>query len=159
MTDNINEEAFYKIDSTNLTEEYAQQVSRYVKLVRLSNQAEREATRAKAAEERAYAAADEFYREDLSKQGTKFTETMIKSLVTLDEDYITAQEAAADAQNRYLLYKQLVRAMEMRSDMLISMGAHQRAEISMTGMKVKEKEYDDVVSNVRQSLQNAKHQV
>jgi len=147
---------FYIINEAYLSQEFSTQAAMYVELITNYNRAETEHMKAKANLERIYAEVDQDIRDELAVNGKKYTETVVKSLVLLEEDYIEEQQYALHASKKYMLLKQLLKAMEMRADMLISLGAHLRAEISMTQMNIKEKDYDAKVKDLRQDLKELK---
>lgn len=99
-----------------------------------------------------YAEADEFFREEFRGAGEKFTEGVIRSLVLQDEEYGIVLEEEIEAKYQHNVMKGVVKAMEQRSYMLNSLGAHKRAEFSMTDMTIKAQEYDRAIGDVKKTL-------
>jgi hypothetical protein len=136
-----------EINESDLTREYSQQAAQYGYFATMLARAERTMIRAETFTQRIYAQADDFWRNEL--KGMKFTEPQIKGLVLLDEEYIKAQDEEAEAVYNYKLIKALVDALNKKAEMLISLGAHIRAEVGMTGMTMREKKLDDSVKALK----------
>lgn len=72
--------------------------------------------------------ADRKVREDLEMEGTKITESLVKSRIKLDEDYLSALRAYNASKRNAAVLERLLRSFEHRKEMLISFGAHLRNE-------------------------------
>lgn len=154
------EDLFY-IDETNLTQEFMRQAALYAYFSTLLSTADMKANSVDLMKDQAYAEADLYYREDADKNGRKITEPQVKSTVTIDEAYAKACER--DIQMRYdvSILKSIVKALEQRAEMLISLGAHLRHEADMTGMNIRETAFEKSVDDVKAVLRasNSKKQV
>lgn len=154
-----NVDDLFRIEEANLVTEYANQAATYAHFSTLVAQAEFEAAQAENLKDMEYAAADENWRKSLQEIGEKFTEASVRSLVLQDAEYQKCVEKALETQRNFKVLRALARALEQRADMLVSMGAHLRAEMGMTGMSLKEKELQDNMEMMRQTLQRRKGQV
>lgn len=146
------DEGLFNIDETDLTREYSRQASIYASIAVAAADAEREAALADLRVDQSYAEGDTYYRDELTAEGKKFTEATIKSMVMTDAEYIDACNALVDAKHRHRILRAAVDAAAQRADMLISMGAHLRAELSMTNMTLNEKRYNDNVEQMKANL-------
>ena len=144
----------FEINETNLSQELARQAAQYAWLATLAVEAESDMVRKAAMREREYANIDLDFRDEMRASGEKCTEGMIRAVVTTDEDYMAAVEAENAAKYQYQLLKMLVRAMEQRANMLISLGAYLRHEESMTGMKIRERAMRIAVDEAKSSIRN-----
>lgn len=68
-------------------------------------------------------------QEDLRKAGTRATVDAITNTVLLDPDIIDAQDALGAAEEKAAILEQALRAFIARKDMLVNLGAHERAEM------------------------------
>lgn len=150
------------INGDDLSTEYARQASRYATFATRLAQLNHAVSRAKAQYEQEQAEADTYWRSDFANRGAKFTENVIHSHVTVDAVVVAAEEQyhAAIAERDYI--KAIVEALQMRADMLISLGATQRHEMSMTGMQINEtselKRLKDIVTTAQRNAENGKNQ-
>lgn len=144
----------FPIDKENVTSAMMTQASKYAWLTTLAIFSEGEMITCKRESEAVYAEADIAIRDVYKESGEKFTEAKIRSEVLLDEDYVDAIEAEDAARFQYNMLKSMVRAMEQRATMLVSLGAYLRHEGSMTGMTIREREsdLDETVAEAKESL-------
>lgn len=145
----INE--LFEINETIITQEMARQSVKQARLATLLARAERYAAHAKHSMEIEYAAVDDIIRQELAETNEKVTEPLVKSLVQTDEQYIMAVREYNEADSVVKLLKNILNAMKTKGDMLISIGAQLRAEMSMTGMVIKD-DYDRSVDSLRDTL-------
>lgn len=144
----INVRDLLTIDETNLSNEYARQASLYGWVVVLVAEAELEASLAKQSRELSYAEAYEYWRKELEKIHGKVTEAMVSAAVTADGDYIAAKTFESKKESEHRLLRGIADALKMRADMLISLGAHLRAEQDMTNMRVNTN-IDDAIKTLK----------
>jgi hypothetical protein len=144
----------FDIDENNLTAEFAHQASLYAFFATIQADAERELAHTALEKEQEYASADEYHRRSLEKKEQKYTEAVIRSLVMRDEDYEKAYNAYALAQQEVDILKAIVRALQMRAEMLISLGAQLRQEYSMTGMNVRDNAYKAAIDDAKKALKS-----
>ena len=85
--------------------------------------------RAKANVERVYAETYRKVREEYADRGLKATETMVNTSVETDSDYALAREQLISAEVEKIKLRGRVEAITTKRDMLISLGAHIRAEM------------------------------
>lgn len=147
-------EKIFSIDETNLTQEYAQQAALYGRFAYLLAKADYENSMASSYKDREYARCDLEAREYYDSQGMKSTEGLIKSKVLTMEDYEVSVDEADDAYGSYKVLRAIVDALKMKADMLVSLGAHLRAEYSQTGMNIRE--YDANIDKVKEALKKSK---
>jgi len=114
--------------------------------------AERELAATEDAKELVYAECDEYYREELIDEGVKITESQVKSRIIRDFSYGKALKKERDAQYKVSVLKKFVRSLEQKTSLLITAGNHAREEMKMTGMSIREKEQQDIVSEVKTNL-------
>ena len=131
----INIDELLEIHEENLVAEYAKQASLYAYHGTLYNRADKSVMELEAAKDSSYAELDLAYREDLKDEKT--TETKIKSMVLTDKGYDEILGKLNYAIYRKGIMRTLMDALKMRADMLVSMGAHLRAEFEQTGMSLK----------------------
>lgn len=139
-----------EIDENNLSTEFAQQAAVFGYFATAQAAAEDVAERRKIEKEREYAKADEYWRAWHDKREKKYTETVIRSTVIRDDDYIKAETYYNNAAHDANMLKLIVRALGQRADMLISLGAHLRAEMEMTGMNIRQK--PDVAADAKEAI-------
>lgn len=124
--------------SADLSDEFSRQPSLYAYVAMLSAQAEAAWAMAKRDAERERADSDQIIREEARAREEKITEGIVSSRVTLDPAVQKAEEEEAEYRYQYLLIKAVVQAMDQRAQMLISLGAHLRAEADMSGMIIRD---------------------
>lgn len=125
------------VDETNIGEAFATQSGRYFYAAALAGQAEALYNEAKNNCERVYADTELAYRDELATSGVKTTEAMIKAYVVGDKTYIKAQTDENNALRDWKIMKAFADGLRQRGEMLISLGAHMRAEMDMTNMNLK----------------------
>lgn len=140
------------IEEDDLSEEFRTQPARYAYVAMLAAQAESLWMSAKHSTERIRAKADDEERADA--RGEKVTETMIANRVLLREDVEEAWDVEAAYRYQYLVLKAVVMSMDQRAQMLISLGAHLRAEADQTGMLIRDTKarLDQLASEKRSRL-------
>jgi len=143
------------IDENDLANEFAQQAALYGWIGHLTAKAEYSASIAKHQTEIEYAAADDNARFQMDAAGEKTTEGKVKAAIDLDEQYIAAKQEENRLWKEYKVLRSLSDAMRMRADMLISMGAHLRAEQEMTGMKINTDKWDRTVDNLKKTIKDS----
>jgi hypothetical protein len=146
---------FY-IDENTLTEEYSRQAATHAYFTTALAAAEHRAAKLSMRLEQSYADADEYWRKEYDDMGKKYTEAVIKSLVIRDEEYGEIKVNYQDTQYEVDLLKAIVNSMRIRADMLVSLGAHIRQEYEMTGMSIRDREFDKVVDNVKSKIKGKK---
>lgn len=144
MTTTYNLSDLLNIDSSNLSQEYATQAARYGFFATELAKLDRRVKQLELERDAEYANADLEYRKQLTIQGTKYTETTIRSMVLTDDGYCKAEESLRDSIQERDSIKALVKALEMRAEMLISLGAMMRQEYQMTGMTIKDEVQDNI---------------
>lgn len=120
----------------DLTQEFKIQSSRYAYISALAAKAEALYSERKGDREALYADLELEYREKLAD--SKPTEGKIKSNVITDDEYLKAVMAENDALRDWKLLRALVDGLRQRGEMLISLGAHLRAERDFTDMHINE---------------------
>jgi len=150
----IDLDELFNIDETNLTKEYAKQASLYAYYGTLYNQADRSLMEHEAKKDSTYAELDLSYRDELKDEKT--TEGRIKSMVLTDNGYKKELIRLEYATYRKNVLRTIMDALKMRADMMISMGAHLRAEYDQTGMNVR---YDSSMDKAKEILHKAKPKV
>ena len=91
------------------------------------------------------------YREEMTENGTKFTEAMLSQIVLLDEEVIAAKDRYANLLETHLVYNAFVWALKQRADMLVSLGLLLRSEMAMTGLNI-----DSKTDQLKETLRNRK---
>ena len=112
----------FNIDEDNLTKEFANQASLYAYFSTLQADIERNLAIISIKRDQEYASADEYHRHYLDKREKKYTEAVIKSLVIRTEEYMIVDQEFVDATYDLNVIKAIVRALQMRAEMLISIG-------------------------------------
>lgn len=141
----------FNIDPDDLSEDFSSQAALYAYFSVLQAEAERELAISEFNVDQEYAISDEYWRHYKDKREEKYTEAVIKSLVIRDDSYINSRRTQIQLEYEVSLLKALTKALAQRADMLISLGAMTRQELSMTGMAIKER-YDDVPKEVKTIL-------
>src|SRR4030066_297364 len=126
-----------EIDETNLSKEFASQAALFGFFATAQAEAEMEVGKLSVSKDQEYATSDEFWRADFDKREKKYTEAVIRSSVIRDEEYVLADQDFHTAEHNANMLKMIVKALGQRAEMLISLGAHLRAEAEMTGMSIK----------------------
>lgn len=129
------------IEQTDLSSEYAAQAARYAYVAVLAVEARAAYDDAKTAREAEEAQAFVFYKNDaksIPSGGRAVSDALADKLTKSDNDVAEAIELEAALRREHRLLAVVVRAFEMRADMLQSMGAHLRHEADMDGLSVRE---------------------
>lgn len=129
------------IDQTSLSNEYAAQAARYAYVAVLCVQAREAYNEAKSEREAVEAEAFTDYKNDpesIPTGGRSVSDALADKLTKQDSEYVQACIYERDAHLRYRLLEVVMKAFEMRADMLQSMGAHLRHEAEMQGLSVRE---------------------
>lgn len=142
----------FRINEDDLTSEFAKQASLYARFGVLAAKAEWGSSKSSAAKDQEYALADLHYRDSMEEEGKKYTEGLIRSLVLSDEVYSIAIEADNQANYAYRVMRAISSALEQRANMLISLGAFVRQEMSQTDMNIRHKKYDDAIEETKKRL-------
>jgi len=142
----------FVIDENNLTEEFTTQAASYAFFSTLIAEAERNVAKRDLAKDQEYATADEYYRNEMTAKGEKYTEAVIRSLVLRDEDYLKSSDQLEDAKYELNLIKAIVRSYEQKSTMLQSLGNHLRSEYVMMGMHIDDLQTSKIISDVKNSI-------
>lgn len=145
----------FSIDDSNITIEMATHSAKYGRIAVLLSRAERYRSYMKQQVEIDYAIADSEIRRKFKENGDKFTENTVRANIIADADYNDILTESESAVSVVYLLKNLLKAMDAKGDMLISMGAHMRAEMAMTGMYIKDT-YDKTVVNMKAALKQQK---
>lgn len=91
------------------------------------------------------------YREEMTENGTKFTEAMLSQMVLLDEEVIAAKDRYSNLLETHLVYNSFVWALKQRADMLVSLGLLLRSEMAMTGLNI-----DSKTDQLKETLRSRK---
>lgn len=148
----VNILSLLEINESDLASEFAQQAALYGWVGHLTAEAEYRASVAKHKTEIEYASADDNIRFKADVHNEKITEAKVKAAIDLDEQYIEAKEDENRCWKEYKVLRSLSDALKMRADMLISMGAHLRAERDMTGMKINTDKWDKTVEELKNAI-------
>lgn len=146
----------FEVRESDITSEMVRQASLYGFFSAMQSKMEHEAVRAKARKERAYGKADEEAREEIINSGEKIREAAVRGIVLNHPKYIEAEKDYQEMVYRKDVLYQVCRTLHMKSEMLISIGAQMRSEQSMTGMRIKEKEYDNEIEEAKRSIKSRK---
>lgn len=120
----------------DLSDEFTRQPSIYAYVATLAARAEALWIEVKRDLEQLYAETDKEVRLDLIQSNEKVTEDKVKAEVKLRRGYHEALMEELEYREQHLIMQALVRAFEMRAQMLQSLGAHLRAEAQQTGMTI-----------------------
>ena len=132
----INMDALLAVDPDDLSRQFSGQAAAYAYVATMSARAEGVLSVAKKNLEDAKARADGKWRNVLAARHDKVTEAMVSNAVLLDTEVQRVTGAMLEANQTWLLLRSLERAMNMRSEMLISLGATLRQEANQTGMSI-----------------------
>lgn len=144
----------FTIDETDLTKEFIQQPTLYGFFATAMAAAEDQMNRAEYMKEQEYAAADDAARRTMDLNGQKYTETVIRNMAQMDEQYAEIVEKELQAKYDYKILKSIVNALEQRANMLISVGSHLRHEANMTGMNIRENAALDISTDVKNAIKS-----
>lgn len=139
----IDEESEVEIDldavlemGEDISGEFSRQAANYAYIATLAAKAALLEMEANHQKDVSYAETYKSVRKRLSLSGEKFTEAVITAEIESADEYRDAVSTQTFYKGQNLLMKALTRAMEMKADMLISKGAHLRAELSQTDMHI-----------------------
>lgn len=149
-------EDLFIIDETSLTKEFANQSALYAYFSALSARLEYNLSLISTAKEQSYAEADEYYRAKARHNDEKTTETQIKSQVIRDEEYSKYCDSEAEARRDYKIVQGILRALEQRANMLVSLGSQIRHEANMDGMYLKDAESYSIAKGLKDVIQRRK---
>lgn len=142
----------FSVDDTDIIKEYTQQAALYGYFAAAEALAEEQVANATRVTEVDYAVADSDYRGEAEKNGRKITETQIRSMILSDADYDKTLNLELKAKAEVKMLKAIVAALDMRANMLVSLGAHMRSELDQTGMNVKENQFNKSVNEAKSNL-------
>lgn len=141
-----------EIYEDDLTRHFAEQASIFGYFAIQLAEADRLLSKVKTEADQAYAEADAYYRKQYNELEQKYTETVIRGDVLLDEDYNKVLDRQRLLERNVAILKAIVNALKMKAEMLISMGAHMRQEYDMTGMSIRQQRMDNAVDEVKATL-------
>lgn len=142
----------FHIEEVDLDTEFRTQATWFAFFAKELAEADYQLARAKAVRERVYAECDLDYRADYNSDDIKYTEAIIRSEVVLDKAYKEAREYEMEIQRQYNTLKSIVNALDQRASMLISLGAHRRAELDMTGLHIKDRDYKKTIADTKKTI-------
>lgn len=119
------QEALLTIDEANLNEDFVNQAPRYFKAAMNFHKAERAVQLEKQELEKLVAIKDS----ELRSTGEKTTEAYIDKAIKGDEDVQAQKKRIIDAELQVGLHQACMRSWDHKRDMLIQVGAVQRAEM------------------------------
>ena len=135
---NLDVDSLTHIDQSNLDDEFAKQASLYAYVAMLLSKAKKLLDDAKTSKELLYAMLDKRIRDSAARTGTRTTEKGIEQEIIRNDEYVVETLAVNEAQHTYDTLKAIVDALQMKSDMLINLGAHLRSESNITNLHIKE---------------------
>jgi len=144
--------SLFEIDEEDLDREYREQSALYAYFITKTSEADDLHAQAVTNKELVYAQADEYFRSKFRDLGIKVTEKGVESSIIQDEEYGEALDKERKTKLQHTILKGIVRAMEQRANMLISLGAHRRAELDMTNMTINRTKHDDDVGELKTRL-------
>ena len=143
------------IDQADLSNEFATQAARYAYFAVICAEARANRDTAEAFMKRDHAEAFVFYKgsdEHIPDGSRTVTDGLANMLVAQDVDCIRTKNAHIEAERQFRIMDALVKTLEQRANMLISLGAQLRSEADMTGMIIK----DNPGNDVRKALERMK---
>lgn len=146
----------FKINPDDLSTEMANQAAIFGFFSVIAVMAEDVANKAAFTKDQEEASADLDCRERLLKEGTKFTEATIRALVMADASYDQVCKMELKTRYDFKLLKAIVTALDMRSNMLVSLGANMRHELDATGMNIREHALNAGVETAKAILEEGK---
>jgi len=142
------------IDENNLSTEYAAQAARFAYVAVLKARAKRLWMAAEATRKEVEASAFVFYKSDdgsIPTGGKSVSDGLAHELVAADDECVRVKEEEIKAEEDYRLLEALTSALDMRANMLVSLGADLRAERDMTSMRTNEYSDADLRKAVRKT--------
>lgn len=146
---NVDLQEDFDVDTSDLSSEFARQGALYVYYVTLAARARADADIAKYELEETEAKTNIKVRKLLAASSAKVTEKLVDSTIKLDEKVIDAKVNLVYAQETYNLLKGYADSMKVKSDMLIRLGAQQRAEM---GANISMNEYTEPGNAMRDAV-------
>jgi len=138
----------------DITSEFAAQAGNYAYVATLAAEAELQEMLASHDKDKTFSKLYIRKRRDLEVIGTKFTEAVLNSHVEIDSDYEEVVDRLLNAKAQVQAMKAITRALEMKANMLISLGAHLRAEYNQTDMHIGGEE--KIAQQVKTALENSR---
>jgi hypothetical protein len=138
----------FSVNQDDLVNEFAQQAATYAYFASLQVQADNNSDVCKLGMEQERASADESVRANFEKDGKKYTEAVVKSQVDLDTEVAKLAEARLGFEYDAKLLKAICNALEMRAQMLISIGNQLRHEIEQGNMSIRERQMNKAVADL-----------
>jgi hypothetical protein len=149
----------FDIDEANLTQEFAEQSGLFAFFSALWAKSEFNSSVIEFGLEQEQASADADSRSELEAAGKKYTEAVIRGMISLDEECSKLMESLLGQRYESKLLKAICDALKMRADMLISMGSHIRHEMDSMGLQVKEKKFNKSLEDVKKVVSEKRKQV
>jgi len=144
----------FAIDENNLIQEYADQAAVYAFFGALAAKADFDAALIGLSKDQEMAKADDSFRAELERDGKKYTEPVIKAMIATDEECVKLSESELSAKYDTKILKAVCTALEMRANMLVSLGSHLRHEMDQMGMNIKRRELDSAVDDAKKAMRS-----
>lgn len=159
----LNVEEELKINRTNLSESYIDQPAKFAWYAVLAAKASAQAYALKNAidqkddyiRKQLTGKLDAEVRKQLELDGEKVTEGKVTNAINCHEEYLQEVEELNALRDKYVLIKEdadilmgIKEAFDQRKDMLISLGAQMRADMSNLELTMKEEEYNSTLSGI-----------
>lgn len=145
----IDLEDVFHVEEANLSTEFMQQASMYAYFAVAQVDAEYNANMVELDKDQEEAQADSEFRTQLEITGKKYTEAVIKGLIVQDEAVSKKIRNLNGVRYQQKLLKAVCSALEMRAQMLQSLGSHLRHEYEQTGLTTKESQLHTAIDNVK----------
>ena len=142
----------FDIKEETVSEDMMKQAAIYAHIGMLKVKYEIKRDRAKQKKDEEYAALDLAWREKYVVNDWKITEAAIKSEIITTDSYGEAQERLNISEEQFSIFEILTKSLEMRANMLQSVGAFLRMEQGMTGMNTKA--YEEQLNALKTKLRN-----
>lgn len=140
----------FEINENAVTEEMMRQASLYAFFSQQYAEVSLAVDRAEFQKDKEYAMADLAVRKDYEEEGKRTTEGLVEAEALTDNYYQDAVEEHSVMQYKLNVMRNIVKALEMKAEMLISIGAQLRQERSMTGMRIKE--YEKNIEDMKEQV-------
>jgi len=124
--------------SEDLNMEFSDQAALYAYIAMLAAQAEAVWLDSKRDLDEVYAVTDKAVRQDFVANNERVTEGKVAAEIKIRKGYSNAVDEELFCHEQFLIMRALERAMSQRAQMLISLGAHLRAEAEQTGMLIRD---------------------
>lgn len=145
----IDLENVFHVEEADLSREFMQQASMYAYFAVAQVDAEYNANTVELDKDQEEARADAEFRTQLEITGKKYTEAVVRGLIVVDESVSEKAQKLNDARYQQKLLKAICSALEMRAQMLQSLGSHLRHEYEQTGLTTKESQLHTAIDNVK----------